>query len=72
MQKKIAEISEKQAHFYAHKQIAETSEATRDRRNALIRKKPQQELHDFYNTSIGDNVLRAQQFLDPNRPANKK
>ncbi|HEY9755896.1 MAG TPA: hypothetical protein V6C97_12090 [Oculatellaceae cyanobacterium] len=70
--KKIAEISEKQAHFYARKQIAETTQATRNRRNALSRKKPQQELNDFYNTSTGDNVLRAQQFLDPNRLVHEK
>ena len=62
---KIAEISERQAEYYARKQIEETTQATRDRRTAQIGKKSQQELQDFYSTTAGDNLLRAQQFLAP-------
>lgn len=61
---KIYEIAVSKADFYARKQVAETTQLTKDRRTSQINKRTPQELEDFCGTDHGDNVRRAQLFLN--------
>jgi hypothetical protein len=62
---KLLEFAAIKADYWAQRQHKETTQSTRDRRTAEIDKNytPQQ-LQDFYATTEGDNILRAQQYFD--------